>query len=426
MSGSTKSSPDWKDAEMFKLKQFTWIFVLYPLLLSPKPSLAQTPCLDFLNPTTIGLLSYLELLLEKNEIGEREIERIIQRGNTGDFQNPILEREAELSSTLYEHYLGVEEYRGRRDLSLNRILRWAAQKLDKEKKEKTERSRIKGETQDPHSEIKFFPIPSGEFKIKKTHKKSIHLTHPFEAMSTEVTQKQWVELMGKNPSFFSNGVYRLALEVNDNLITLQPDHPVENISWWSTLVFANRLSEKDGLKPAYDLSDIQWKKGTSAEEGTLEAISGTIKLNSTDGTYYGVEGYRLPTEAEQVYLLRGTDASQTTPLYSLEEITDYAWCVENTGGTTHPVGLLLPTIINGSAFYDLYGNVWEWAWDWQGALKSGVNPTGPKTGERRILRGGAINYDAELVLREFRNSESPNRRDRTQGFRLVKTRHIEN
>ena len=54
---------------------------------------------------------------------------------------------------------------------------------------------------------------------------------------------------------------------------MQPDNPVENITWWSALVFANKLSEKYGFKPAYDLSEITWKQGTRAENGTLEVES---------------------------------------------------------------------------------------------------------------------------------------------------------
>ena len=43
----------------------------------------------------------------------------------------------------------------------------------------------------------------------------------------------------------------------ENLVKMQSDYPVESVSWWSVLVFANKLSERHGLKPVYDLSDDQ-------------------------------------------------------------------------------------------------------------------------------------------------------------------------
>ena len=61
--------------------------------------------------------------------------------------------------------------------------------------------------------------------------------------------------MEENPSKFTKGEHSIvASNINGKSIQMQPDNPVENITWWSALVFANKLSEQYGLKPAYDLS----------------------------------------------------------------------------------------------------------------------------------------------------------------------------
>jgi formylglycine-generating enzyme required for sulfatase activity len=53
----------------------------------------------------------------------------------------------------------------------------------------------------------------------------------------EVTQKEWVAVMGSNPSYFKG----------DNL-------PVERVSWYDVIEYCNKRSEKEGLTPAYTIN----------------------------------------------------------------------------------------------------------------------------------------------------------------------------
>lgn len=69
------------------------------------------------------------------------------------------------------------------------------------------------------------------------------------------------------------------------------------------------------------------------------------------------------------------------------------------------------------------GNVWEWVQDWYGPYPSGreINPTGPQSGERRVLRGGSWYdpLDGQRGRGADRNSGEPSVTNVNNGFRCV-------
>ena len=175
----------------------------------------------------------------------------------------------------------------------------------------------------------------------------------------EVTQAQWIAVMGNNPSNWKG----------DNL-------PVENVSW----------------------SDIQ------------EFIS---KLNALTG-----KRYRLPTEAEWEYAARGGNQSKGYKYSGSNSISDVAWHKDNSGSKTHPVGQKYP---NELGVYDMSGNVWEWCQDWLGNYSSSLqtNPTGASSGSYRVLRGGSWSYIARTCRVSIRGYSKPADRYSRHGFRLA-------
>ena len=293
----------------------------------------------------------------------------------------------------------------------------------KEKKRvRVKREETRKETQDLYQKIEFLPVSSGRFLMGDNKKVEVTLTHPIEVMSTPVTQKQWVEVMGENPSRFSEGENSMVVTLTGKSIRMNPDHPVESITWWSVLEFANRLSEKHGLEPAYDLKGVTWKKGTQAEDGTLEVAKGEAGINKD---YYQSEGYRLPTEAEQEYLLRAGGKSRGKYHFGdkEEDLKHYGRYGENSGGTTHPVGELRALVLEGQKFYDLHGNVWEWAMDDYGnSLSGGNDPLYISSAPARVIRGGSWGSIAEYLRSAHRSYDFPGHRDFNVGFRLVRTR----
>ena len=230
-------------------------------------------------------------------------------------------------------------------------------------------------------------IPAGTFSMgcfsegddclpdaQNMHK--VKLTQPFALMKTEVTQALYESVMGENPSVFKGG-----------------NRPVEMVSWYETIQFANKLSEMEGTERCYEIDGehVQW--------------NGECK------------GWRLPTEAEWEYAARGGENYKYSGSDNAEEV---AWYPGNTIPQTHNVGQLKA---NGFGLYDMSGNVGEWVWDRHGAYSkfSQTDPLGHPSGSKRVVRGGSC-------FNEIRDQRVSNRRDidpkvhlSTVGFRLART-----
>ena len=162
-----------------------------------------------------------------------------------------------------------------------------------------------------------------------------------EVCKYPTTQKMWVEIMGENPSEFEG----------DN-------KPVENITWWEALEFCNKLSEKYGLEPVYDLSE--------SKEGILmiNELGGEIVYPDV-ANFKNTEGFRLPTEVEWEWFARGGQVAieQGTFDYTYsgsDNIDEVAWYYGNSYNEIQDVGLKKP---NQLGLYDCSGNVWEWCYD---------------------------------------------------------------
>lgn len=145
------------------------------------------------------------------------------------------------------------------------------------------------------------------------------------------------------------------------------------------------------------------------------------RLNARSGGAGSLSGhYRLPTEAEWEYAARsgGKDEQYAGPGTDVDSI---AWHFLN-GGVTHAVGLKAP---NGLGLYDMSGNVWEWTGDWYGetyySTSPRMNPTGPSSGDRRVLRGGSAGCPPFDLRTSYRNYLPPGYRGAGKGFRIVMT-----
>jgi formylglycine-generating enzyme required for sulfatase activity len=143
-------------------------------------------------------------------------------------------------------------------------------------------------------------------------------------------------------------------------------------------------------------------------------------------------GGRLPTEAEWEFAARGGlegkqypwgDAFDGSLANFCDTNCEYSHAdksVNDGYAETAPVGSYMS---NGYGLYDMAGNVWEWVSDWYGSGYYGVspvsNPTGPETGEYRVLRGGSWLFNAYYLRVAYRFYNDPSLRNDHIGFRCA-------
>ncbi|MCY4643037.1 MAG: formylglycine-generating enzyme family protein [Bacteriovoracales bacterium] len=363
---------------------------------------------------TDDLKGFLGELMERQTMGDEGLIRLIEGLEEGKLINPITQEEAWESIGAVTQRKTIQRFMDGEQGKIDQkeLLDWSRDALKKRKRVRVERTEAREETRDIHQKIVFHPVKGGKFKMGEgSEKVDVELTHDIEVMSHPVTQKQWAKLMGNNPSKFSGGEGSLTMEVNGKSITMRPDNPVEQVKWREALEFANRLSERHGLKPAYDLS-----------------VEGEVSVNAPRGDIYLAEGFRLPTEAEQEYILRAGGTAKGKYHFGNDEskLEKYAWFHKNSGGTTHPVGDRLPLVIEGFEFHDVIGNVREWGWDeWSDKLplggKNPVHAPGSSSGVFRVVRGGIWSYFAQDLRSANRYAGDPIFWIRGVGFRLVRT-----
>ena len=350
------------------------------------------------SPTDV-FIAYVTTLHEQGIVSDTEFSSFCVEAGNSVIINPIPVNKTFFDSSAAVHRAALAEMVVDRQLDIPAISKWALNRVLELQQFQKNKTDVQLETKVPALKMTFAVMSPVEFNAGWNPAKTT-LTHKIEVMTTPVTQSMWAEIMGVNPATFAEGPESIAVEIGGEKIRMQLNHPIENITWWSAIVYANELSKRHGLKPVYDLSQIALGN-LSVPEAVSKDISNEtlfwlaargrltndtrsadfVKINAPNGDIYQAEGYRLPTAAEQ-YFLRG----QVTD--SPVDLPDFAWLGENTidendNRSTREVAEKIPAILNGSAIFDIKGNVAEWSSDYlytcSGRVygnEAGVNPRG--------------------------------------------------
>jgi formylglycine-generating enzyme required for sulfatase activity len=240
--------------------------------------------------------------------------------------------------------------------------------------------------------MKLIKIPAGTFLMgsparekgrgdhEDQHK--VTISKAFYMQTTEVTQGQWMAVMGTEPWLKWLG---------QRHVKEGPNYPAFAVTWTDAVAYCKKLSEKES------------------------------------------KTYRLPTEAEWEYACRA--GTQTAWSFGNDEkaLRDYAWYNGIPNEQYHHQGGLKKP--NAFGLYDMHGNVSEWCHDYteehyykQSPEK---DPQGPATGKRRringlllapsrVLRGGSWYDGTRRVRSAGRSGGGENYRNEHYGFRLVR------
>lgn len=221
---------------------------------------------------------------------------------------------------------------------------------------------------------------------KNSHKVNISA---FEIGRYEVTQREFLQVMGYNPS-------------NDKSNDL---YPVSKVTLYEAMNYCNKLSEQKGYTPVYTFSNTKWDRETGKE--LLEA---TVTRNKE------ANGYRLPSNAEYEYAAKGGPENEKYPFYyaGSDDLDEVGWFEDNSKigeeEHVHVVGLKKP---NALGLYDLSGNIEEMTGEWYISLDYAsdaeeTDPWGPETPRDMveqyvITRGGCYRtYSHNCAVKTWR------------------------
>jgi formylglycine-generating enzyme required for sulfatase activity len=236
------------------------------------------------------------------------------------------------------------------------------------------------------SGMTFLELPPGRFtmgsaasEIGRSDDETLHdvtISKPFYIGQYEVTQQEWRAVMGTSPSTFKDCGARC---------------PVESVTFEDVQQFIDELNAR---RPA---------SGPSLR-------------------------YRLPTEAEWEYACR---AGTTGPFSTGENITTaqanyngkFPYASAAPGDYKQKPAPVGSFPLNPWGIADMHGNVWEWTADWYGPYRDssvdGIDPHGPASGDKRVIRGGSWYFDANSARCGLRYTHAPKDKGFSLGFRLA-------
>jgi uncharacterized protein (TIGR02996 family) len=243
-------------------------------------------------------------------------------------------------------------------------------------------------------------IPAGSFRMgspvrepRRMEDEQLHkvaISRAFYLGSWLVTQEQYRSVMGGNPSHFT----RRRKGCRDQRTEL---FPVDSVTWYDAQEFCEKLTALDKSRyPGWRFrlpTEAEWEYGCRAWFSSRWTFHQGMALTPRQANFNGQ--YPYPPnhhDPKGVYLERPSEVGSYPP--------------------------------NAFGLYDMHGNLDEWCLDWDNEdhANNDVDPTGPKHGVEKVVRGGSWRGQGEDCRSAVRIGEDPDSQMRHVGFRVALVR----
>ena len=228
--------------------------------------------------------------------------------------------------------------------------------------------------------------------VEAGSKGGVTIDHNFYIGKYHVTQSEFEKVMGFNPSYFNDNDH-------SNLTGNSDYRPVEQVTWYDAVKYANKLSEREGLDKYYNISNIGYDDD--------HIVDATVTENE------GANGYRLPTEDEHEYAARGGKNGNPTTYAGNDNLDEVGWYEENSHEANSDRSDKMGTMPAGEkesnelGIYDMSGNVFEW--------------TNTELDSARVFCGGSWYHEAYGCEVSVSINVNPSASSEIIGFRLVRS-----
>jgi formylglycine-generating enzyme required for sulfatase activity len=267
-------------------------------------------------------------------------------------------------------------------------------------------------------------IPSGSFIMGADSlgftEHEVTLTNNFEMAKYETTVSEYCDMLNfalsqnellilPNESILNlNGGQQELLDLDSgscliefidnafNVLDGAEQLPIVEVTWFGAAFYCNMLSRMNGENELYDLQI--W-----------------------DCSIYSESGFRLPTEAEWEYTARYNDG-RIYPWGDEPPDSTRVNCFDFGVASLAEVGSYSPLGDSQLGLCEMSGNVWEWCNDWfdEYSNESQIDPIGPQTGIRKVIRGAGWFSPADQLPAANRSRNYQDHSYYDFGFRIVK------
>lgn len=259
-------------------------------------------------------IKLLDNLIEKNALTAVHLQHM---HHSPELINPMTPEDRAASSTHLVYAKGLDSFieQGKLFIDITRVKVWIATKINELQRNEDTRQQVHEDTREIHRPMRFVSIPAGKYIDEISHEE-FEIPEGIEIQDTPVTQWQWVQVTGKNSSYFLDG---FASETH-NQIKMRPDAPVENVSWDNVQAFI-KILDANNADYDYALPSVQEYQAVMQAALNKNWIEQILK-------------YKSPCQGKEVK------------------------------ETTCPVATGPYLELNGRRIWDIMGNVWQWTRDY--------------------------------------------------------------